>query len=333
MAGPGRDGEKVKTRRGRRKQAHTQLGGPGDPAAQGDPGGQPAGQPQNQIYARIWISLGAPLMVAAALALFAGIVNLWPAVETTTEKAPVHPHVVRLLFGAVSLTLSQSTGLIVLAILAGALGSLVHATTSFGDFVGNERFRSSWIAWYTLRLIVGSLLALLLYFAIRGGFFSGNSQTSSVNPYGIAAFSGLAGLFSKQATDKLREVFETMFRVSPQGGDAQRKDSLTNPHPTVKSIDPDQIAAGAVNQTVHIHGERFVQSVSVVKLDGKEHRPTFVNAQQLDVAVPDELVAVAGTSVAITVYTPPPGGGESAPPVTLSVGPAAPQPQPQPHDE
>jgi hypothetical protein len=43
--------------------------------------------------------------------------------------------------------------------------------------------------------------------------------------YGIAAISGLVGLFSKQATDKLREVFDTAFRVN-KGGDSERADNL-----------------------------------------------------------------------------------------------------------
>jgi hypothetical protein len=39
---------------------------------------------------------------------------------------------------------------------------------------------------------------------------------------------GLVGLFSKQATDKLAEVFETLFRTEPGHGDDTREDSLAN---------------------------------------------------------------------------------------------------------
>ena len=128
---------------------------------------------------------------------------------------------------------------IALVVIAGALGSLIHATTSFADYVGNRRFHSSWTAWYMVRLIVGTALALLLYFAFRGGFFSGSAQSNAVNPYGIAALAGLAGLFSKQATDKLREVFETLFRVS------------------------------------RIHGERFIKGTSIVRIDGQAYETVF----------------------------------------------------------
>ncbi len=34
-----------------------------------------------------------------------------------------------------------------------------------------------------------------------------------LSPNGVAAIAGPAGLFSKQATDKLREVFENLFKT------------------------------------------------------------------------------------------------------------------------
>jgi hypothetical protein len=266
---------------------------------------------------RPMVLVGTVVMIAAALALFAGLVNLWPSVDTS-EASGGSTHTVRLLFGAVAITVSHATALIILVILVGAVGSLIHAATSFGDFVGNERFRASWVVWYLLRLVVGSLLALLLYFAVRGGFFSGSSQASNVNPYGIAALAGLAGLFSKQATDKLREVFETMFRVSSQAGDAQRKDSLANPAPVVRAIEPTGAPAGSTNFVLHIRGDHFVKDVSTVKIDGEEHKPSYVSAQQLDVVIPDELLANPG-SLEITVYTAEPGGGESKPAKTFTI--------------
>ncbi len=195
---------------------------------------------------------------------------------------------------------------------------MIQAATSFGDFVGNRRFYSSWIVWYLLRLVVGVLLALLFYFTVRGGFFSGSAQTSSVNPYGIAAIAGLAGLFSKQATDKLREVFETVFRVSASSGDAQRRDDLANPKPTVSSLEPSQVTVGATGVSVKIHGEHFLDKVSVVRLGGVERHAQFVSAQQLDLALPDTTFAQAA-ALQIVVYNPPPGGGESEPPSTLEV--------------
>lgn len=269
------------------------------------------------------ITIGTVALIAVALALIASLINLWPSVEaaTTTPAASSVAHTTRtarLLFTLVTVHATPGTALLLLVIILGALGSLIQAATSFGDFVGNRRFYSSWTVWYLLRLIVGVLLALLFYFAVRGGFFSGSSQSSSVNPYGIAALAGLAGLFSKQATDKLREVFETLFRVAKGTGDAQRSDDLANPVPFVSAIDPKEVIAGATNVRLTLHGEHFIDKVSVVKLGGVAYQPEFVNAQQLELALPDAAL-VEARSLQITVYNPPPGGGESDPPSTLAI--------------
>jgi len=273
------------------------------------------------------IGIGTVAMITVALALLASLINLWPNVEaaTTTPAATAATtpavaatHTVRLFFALVTVHVTPGTALLLLVIIVGALGSMIQAATSFGDFVGNRRFYSSWGVWYLLRLIVGVLLALLFYFAVRGGFFSGSSQTSSVNPYGIAAVAGLAGLFSKQATDKLREVFETLFKVSGSAGDAQRRDDLANPKPTVTSLEPSQVTVGATQVRVKIHGEHFIDKVSVVKLAGVNQQPEFVSALELELAIPNATLAQPG-ALQIVVYNPPPGGGESEPPATLAI--------------
>ena len=81
------------------------------------------------------------------------------------------------------------------------------------DFVGNRRFVGSWTWWYLLRPFIGVALALLIYFAVRGGLIAASTGAGGLSPYGVAAIAGMAGLFSKQATDKLREVFETLFKT------------------------------------------------------------------------------------------------------------------------
>jgi hypothetical protein len=59
---------------------------------------------------------------------------------------------------------------------------------------------------------------------LRGGFLTGNtnSATANIDAYGVATVSGLVGLFSKQATDKLEEIFNTAFRTGSGIGDSQR---------------------------------------------------------------------------------------------------------------
>lgn len=118
--------------------------------------------------------------------------------------------------------------LIILVILAGALGGYIHSATSFASYTGNRSFVGSWRWWYILRPFIGVALALVFYFALRGGILllTTGSVTSNISPYGMAAISGLVGMFSKQAADKLREVFDTTFASEKGKGDDERADKL-----------------------------------------------------------------------------------------------------------
>ena len=111
------------------------------------------------------------------------------------------------------------------AAIAGALGSYVHLATSFADYAGNEKLTTNWAWWYILRPFIGMALAEVVYLALRGGLLnaSGSDTTTAISPYGVAASAALTGLFSKQATDKLQEVFETLFRTEKK---VDRKDGL-----------------------------------------------------------------------------------------------------------
>jgi hypothetical protein len=169
--------------------------------------------------------LGVYLLVTPVILAFL-ILALWQSSNETIgnvwEKiAPLH------MFGKESMV-HHEFRLVLLVILTGALGSCVHATTSFVTYKGNKRFESSWCWWYVLRPFIGMALALIFYFVIRGGILllTSETQTGKINEYGIAAVSGIVGLFSKNAIDKLRELFDTMFKMGAGGGDEERKDKL-----------------------------------------------------------------------------------------------------------
>jgi len=118
--------------------------------------------------------------------------------------------------------------LLLLVVLAAALGSYVHATTSFVTFTGNRRFVDSWAWWYVLRPPIGISLALVFYLVIRGGLllFSDQSHVDMGDLYALTGIAGLVGLCSKQASDKLRELFDVLFRTQPGKGDDARADKL-----------------------------------------------------------------------------------------------------------
>ena len=108
--------------------------------------------------------------------------------------------------------ISAEKRVILLVILAGFLGSYVHITTSFSNFVGNSKFEATWMWWYILRPLVGMTLALIFYLVFRGGLFSGDTSAIDLNLYGVLTISALSGLFSDRATLKLAEIYDSLFK-------------------------------------------------------------------------------------------------------------------------
>ena len=106
-----------------------------------------------------------------------------------------------------------------IVILAGALGSLIHAMRSVYWYVGNRNLVRSWLAKYLVMPFTGSALAVMFYFVIRGGFFSPQSNFSQTSPFGFAALSAMVGLFSEQAVLKLKQVAETVLSKPERGAD------------------------------------------------------------------------------------------------------------------
>lgn len=266
-----------------------------------------------EMPARVTGMLGL-FLLALGFSLLYGLVSIWPAVEAATAATP-GPKTLSI-FG-ISFTTSPDTALILLVVLASSLGSYVHAATSFTDFVGNRRLASSWAWWYVLRVSIGGTLALLFYFAVRGGFFGVDTTSDKVNPYGVAALAGLVGLFSKQATDKLREIFDTLFRVGPGYGDEARGDSIANPLPVIGGVEPPTVAVGSSDVVLRLKGKGFVPQ-SVVRVSRQtsegsvvlERDMAYVGPTELTIRLAAEDVEAPG-GLQMTVFNPQPGGGSS----------------------
>lgn len=160
-----------------------------------------------------WISTFGTYLVLLNFLLIYLLFRLWPG------KVPIVDDPLRVIIIPNLLVFNVWAEARYLAIVAvvGALGSYIHLATSFADFLGNRTFVASWKWWYGLRPFIGSALALIVYFAARGGLIAGAAGAKELSPYGIAALAGLTGLFSKQATDKLSEVFETLFKSTDPG--------------------------------------------------------------------------------------------------------------------
>lgn len=243
--------------------------------------------------------LGTYLAILTSLLIYL-IFALWISAESDTSNV-----INVLLFGQeVSFTTDQQ--IIALVVIVAALGSTVHTATSFAAFAGNQRLYRNWTWWYILRLFSGAALALLFYLVIRGGFLAAGSTTEDMNIFGVTAVAGLVGLFSKQAIAKLRELFDNLFKVDKPD---EESDKLTNPIPQIIDIDPHDTPLGSKNVVLMITGSNFIED-SIAKLDGKGTVTTFINTSKLSIAVPD-LKVTQKCNIEITVFNPPPVGGES----------------------
>ncbi|MDR3413537.1 MAG: hypothetical protein P4L87_21710 [Formivibrio sp.] len=158
-------------------------------------------------------------MIVLSLLLIYGLAKIWPAKMPGGLEGNIY------LFGKWHFYLWPEPRYLLIVTFTGALGSFIHLATSFADFLGNRQLYGSWGWWYILRPFIGTALAILMYFAVRGGLIASSGGADSLSPYGVAAIAGMAGLFSKQATDKLREVFEDLFKTTRP---PDRSDKLTN---------------------------------------------------------------------------------------------------------
>lgn len=123
--------------------------------------------------------------------------------------------------GWIKANIYLETRLLLLVMLAGALGSLLHSLRSLYWYTGNRMMVWSWVAFYLLLPFTGAILSVVFYFVVRGGFFSPQASFDHTSPFGFAALSALVGLFSPQATLKLKEVAETIFTKPGAGTDAK----------------------------------------------------------------------------------------------------------------
>ena len=186
------------------------------PGSDADQTGKETGEPKPKASPWQTTIFGVYLLVLSVF-LFYLLLKLMPGIATdTTTPGNVS------LFGMNWPKVWPETRFILLALCAGALGSFIHTATSFADFVGNQQLIKSWLWWYLLRPLIGSCLAVTFYFAIRAGLISFSQGTSALNAFGVVSMSALAGMFAKQATDKLREVFENLLQAKP----AERADPL-----------------------------------------------------------------------------------------------------------
>jgi hypothetical protein len=173
---------------------------------------QPTGKDQPMRPIAV-ILLGIYYLVISILLIYL-LVTIWPTSDVEYYEGSIQK--ISIFWGLFNFSISKEVLLILIVIIAGGLGSFIHGATSLVSYIGNRKIVKSWAWWYILRPFIGSALALIFYFVIRGGFFSISAGVEAISHFGIAATAGLVGMFSKEAIDKLRELFVTLFRPIDQ---------------------------------------------------------------------------------------------------------------------
>jgi IPT/TIG domain len=202
------------------------------------------------------VILGVLMTAAMALALY-GLWAFWPAAAPATGSPPASARFVYIKWH-VSLTRDQQ--FLMLVALAGALGGLLHGLRSLATYVGERYLFRSWLLYYAVLPFVAAALATIVYLVLRAGLLSGASNASQTDPYGIAAIAALVGLFSAQAAEKLKAVFETLFTPAEKGSESVSEIAT----PTISGLRP---SSGQVGQVVTIEGQHL-STVTAVTIGG-----------------------------------------------------------------
>jgi hypothetical protein len=171
------------------------------------------------------------LLVLATVVLMLHLIAIWPAVIDATLATPTTAET-PLLLGIVHTTFSPDVVLITMVLVVGALGAFVGATRRFLTYATRDELtkRDEWS--YLMRPLQGAVLALIVYFTLRGGYL-GQDGKAPLNPYGVATLAGLVGLFTRHAVEKLTAIFDTMFGRPQEDAD---------PVPVTKESRAEQLA-------------------------------------------------------------------------------------------
>jgi len=131
---------------------------------------------------KVWINCFGFYLILLNIILFYLLFRLWPGTVPVPDGVPGQVTIIPFYLHR---QLWPETRYMCLVAIAGALGGYIHLSTSFVDYLGNRRFYSSWKWWYGLRPFIGSSLAILVYFAARGGLVAGANGAATLPPWPV----------------------------------------------------------------------------------------------------------------------------------------------------
>ncbi len=99
--------------------------------------------------------------------------------------------------------------------------------------------------------------------------------------------------------------------LAHHGGEVYKLTQVPNPVPATVSLSPTAVIAGDPDFTLTVNGTGFIYP-SVVRWNGSDRPTTFVSYNQVTAQIPASDLMTAGTAE-VTVFSPAPAGGLSAP--------------------
>jgi len=170
----------------------------------------------SQPVGPVGIVLIAVYLILLSILLVVAIIQFWPA--SAASRGSIDPVNTSFLYWTFSL--SNEGRLLLIVVLAGALGGQVRSLRSLAWYVGNKQLKRSWLSQYILTPFIGAILAIVSYFIVRGGFCPANSTVQQTNIFGFAGLASLVGIASEPISLKLKQVANTLFTKPIQGKDS-----------------------------------------------------------------------------------------------------------------
>ena len=187
--------------------------------------------------------------------------------------------------------------------------------------VGATTTNDNEVAWFSNSSADLDLLApgSLINSSIPGGGFEYLEGTSMAAPHVAGAFALYRQAIPAATVDEALASFvdtgnpvsdwrggptKPLIRVAPALG-------IESPLPTLSSVAPTAVVAYGPDFTLTVTGSDFVSS-SVVRIDGLDQTTNYVSDTQLIAEITAQTLATAAPALAVTVFTPAPGGGTTA---------------------
>jgi IPT/TIG domain-containing protein len=173
--------------------------------------------------------------------------------------------------------------MVLLVLLAGALGGLVHGLRSFYWYVGEQKLLWNWVPMYVVLPFSSASLGFVFYLVIRAGLFQPTAGTS----YLLIGVAALVGMFSAQAAEKLKDIAEGLF-AKVQGGSNQAPPASSPATVAVPAITTIKPASGPLvgGTVVTIAGTGFGPQSAVRFGHTPSPQVTLVNTTTLKAVAP-----------------------------------------------